>query len=136
MAEAKNYNLGKGKLSVAGEPAGDITSAELPSLDFEPLIEIKTLEPPKGPAYLTHCLRRKQRKSVPHATFRRYALESTSYNVLLPFLEEQDVTRAQAYMAAVESNAANMDPLLKSRAEATVVAAKRPGVSLRPSKRR
>lgn len=64
---------------------------------------------PKGPAFSTHCLRRKQVRVVPHATFRRFAMESTSYNALLPFLEHRDFLRARALDAALRANAANLN---------------------------
>lgn len=58
---------------------------------------------------MTHCLLRRQPKITPHATFRRWAVESTSYNVLLPHLEHQDFLRAKALQAALKANAANLN---------------------------
>jgi hypothetical protein len=79
--------LGKGSLTIDGKPVAEITDIRVPS---------------KGPAFSTHCLRRKQVPVVPHAVFRRWANESTSYNVILPHLEHMDALRAQEAFAALQ----------------------------------
>ena len=60
---------------------------------------------------MTHCLLAKPRskRPGPNATFRRFSLDGTSYNVLLPYLEHQDFLRAKALQAALKANAANLN---------------------------
>lgn len=45
------------------------------------------------------------RKPTPHATFRRWSMDGTSYNVLIPFLEQRDYDRAKALLEAKAANA-------------------------------
>lgn len=82
------HKLGKARIEIDGKPVAEVKDLKLPTI--------------KGPAFSTHCLRRRQVPVVPNAVFRRWSLVGCSYNVILPHLDWMDARRTQETFDALQ----------------------------------
>lgn len=84
---ATTHKLGKARIEIDGKPVAEVKDLKLPTI--------------KGPAFSTHCLRRKQVPVVPHAVFRRWALDGASLQVLIHNLDHQEMQREREMIAGL-----------------------------------